>query len=73
MNSESIGRKGRPLGGIAILRLKSFNFKTKPIAINSTRILAIEIFRKGLKLIIVNVYFPIDYSSLNSYTEVGKF
>ena len=70
MNSEEIGRKGRPFGGLAIITLKSFNFMIKPINTNSTRILAIEIIRKDIKIFTVNVYFPTDGGSLYSYIEV---
>ena len=44
----------------------------KPIQTNTNRILAVELVGESLKILLVNIYLPVDDGSLKSYNEVGE-
>ena len=72
MNSEDVGRGGRPYVSLAILTHNKFSFMIKPIKTNNSRILAIELDNNNVKILLVNIYFPNDDGTINSYNEIGK-
>ena len=72
MNSEDVGRGGRPYGGLAILTHNKFSFMIKPIKTNSNRILAIELVNDNVKILLIDIYFPNDDGTISSYNEVGE-
>ena len=71
MNSNDIGRQGRPYGGLAIVWHKCLPFNILPIKTDNKRIACVTVTTDIIKLILINVYMPQNNNSQQSYEEFG--
>ena len=55
--------RGRPFGGAAILWHKNMNAAIKAISVDSNRIVALVVEIKNTKLLLINVYLPVNDGS----------
>ena len=72
MDATDISRLGRPFGGCLIMWNKSLKVNVKSIPTTSNRICALEINnKKGIKLIIISIYMPVNDNSATSILTFG--
>ena len=69
MDSSDVGRQGRPFGGVAIIWNKHLPFEVHPVDTNNHRVACVTVTSKNLKLILFNVYMPVDKRTQTSFIE----
>ena len=63
MDDSNIGHVGRPYGGCAILWHRDLALAFTPINTTSSRICAVIVESKDVKIVLINVYMHIDDNS----------
>ena len=69
MESNDVGRQGRPYGGVAIIWNKHLPLEVHPVQTSNHRIACVTVTSKILKLILFNVYMPVDNGTQTSFIE----
>ena len=71
MNSEDVGRTGRPYGGVAIAWHRSLPITVSPVNVSNTRLCALTVCSAGVKILLICVYMPCDDGTIDSYIKMG--
>ena len=71
MNSEDVGRAGRPFGGLAIAWHRSLPITVSPVNVSSTRLCALTVCSKNIQLLLVSVYMPCDDGTVDNFLQMG--